>query len=276
MRARLVLAVLLVAVPGLASAERVKVAVVPGGAVNLEITRVDALSQDLGDALRAELDIDMIAGLDVRRRLPDAGLQPDCVVNEACLAEVARRLDAQQLLFVVMVDTGTTGGIQVDTTWVDVQRKRSAARPAIQIPSSGDARSRFTAAASQLLPEAKPRAKPAVGIGGMTAPAPRHFSLASYLTAGATLVGLGVGVGFGLRAGDQYDDCEARAPRGGQCSSDERDTLQRTALIADAGWLLAVGGTIATAVLYATSGESAHILVSPTQSGVSVSATGTF
>jgi hypothetical protein len=110
----------------------------------------------------------------------------------------------------------------------------------------------------------------------MSAPVARHFTLPSYLTAGATVVGIGLGVGFGMSAGNKYDDCEARAPLGGMCSRDERDSIRRTALIADVGWLLAVGGTVATAVLYATSGESAHLIVTPTQSGVAVTAVGSF
>jgi hypothetical protein len=275
MRSCLVLAIVLLALPRIASAERVKVAIVPGTAVNLEITRVDALSQDLADALRTELDVDTIAGLEVRRRLPDAGLPPDCVVNQACIADVARRLEAQQLLFVVMIDTGTSGAIQVDTTWVDSVHHKSAGRPAIQVPSTGDARSRFAAAATQLLPDAEVRAKPLPGVGRMTAPIGRHFTLASYVTAGVTAVGLGVGISLGLSARSKYNSCDARAASG-QCSSADRDSIRSTALIADLGWAVAVGGMIATGVLYATSSESPRIIVEPTPSGVAVTAVGRF
>jgi hypothetical protein len=277
MRSRLALAVLLLVLPRLASAERVKVAIVPGTAVNLEITRVDALSQDLADALRTELDVETIAGLEVRRRLPDAGLPPDCVVNQACIADVARRLEAQQLLFVVMIDTGTSGAIQVDTTWVDSVNHKSAARPAIQVPSTGDARSRFAAAATQLLPDASVRDKPLPGLGGrMTAPVGRHLALASYVTAGVTAVGVGVGISLGLSTRNKYNACERLVPGGGKCSSDERDSIRRTALIADLGWAVAVGGLIATGVLYATSSEAPRLIVEPTPGGVAVTAAGRF
>jgi len=269
-----VLAVLLLVAPRPANAGRVKVAIVPGTAVNLEITRVDALSQDLADALRTELEVDTIAGLEVRRRLPDAGLPADCVVNQACIADVARRLQAQQLLFVVMIDTGTSGAIQVDTTWVDSVNHTSAARPAIQVPSTGDARSRFAAAATQLLPDAEVRAKP-TGLGRVSAPIGRHFELASYLTAGGTAVGLGLGIGFGVRARSRYNECESRAPAG-QCSSSERDSIRKSALIADLGWAVAIGGMIATGILYATSSEAPHFVVEPTPSGVAVTAVGRF
>src|SRR6185503_19035401 len=130
-RIAIAIAILLAASPRIASAERVKVAVVPGIAVNLDAARVDALSQDLAEALRSELDIDAVGGLEVRRQLPSAGLPPDCVATPACVGDVANRLGAQQLLFVVMIDTGTGGAIQIDSTWVDPNAHKSASRPAI-------------------------------------------------------------------------------------------------------------------------------------------------
>src|SRR3954452_8232016 len=102
---RLAVLASLVVGPALAHADRIKVAVVPGIAVNLDAARVDALSQDLANALQSELDVDAIGGVEVRRKLPEAGLAPDCVANQTCIADVARRLEATQLLFVVMIDT---------------------------------------------------------------------------------------------------------------------------------------------------------------------------
>ena len=274
MRFRLALVVLLLVLPRAARAGRVKVAIVPGTAVNLEITRVDALSQDLADALRTELEVDTIAGLEARRRLPDAGLPPDCVVNEACIADVARRLEAQQLLFVVMIDTGTSGAIQVDTTWVDTVNHKSAARPALQVPSTGDARSRFAASASQFLPDAPVRAKPTASIGRMSAPIARHFTPASYATAGVTAAGVGLGLYMGLRTRSKYADCEDTADR--QCTEPQRDSIRNTALIADIGWGVGIAGAVATVVLYATSGDAPHLVVEPTAGGVAISAIGSF
>jgi hypothetical protein len=181
MHLRLTLTVMLCALPRVASADHVKVAVVPGIAVNLDAARVDVLSQDLAQALSTELEVDAVGGLEVRRLLPTAGLPADCVANQACVSDVARRLAAQQLLFVVMVDTGSGGAIQVDSTWVDPATHASAPRPAIDI-----------------------------------------------LT------------------------------------------------VADAGWLVALGGTITAAVLYGTSGEASHVIVEPTPGGVAVAAVGSF
>ena len=275
---RLALAILFtgIALPRIASAERVKVAVVPGIAVNLDAARVDALSQDLAEALRDELDIDAIGGLEVRRQLPAAGLPPDCVATQACVSDVARRLGAQQLLFVVMIDTGTGGAIQIDSTWVDPAAKKTASRPAIDIAAVTEARSRFAAAARELLPDAPVRPKPAPGLGRMSDPVPRHLTTPAYVTAGVTAVGLGVGISFGLVARSKYRDCKALLDGNSDCSTDRRESIRTVALVADAGWVMAVGGTIASVILYATSGEASHVIVEPTPGGAAITAVGRF
>lgn len=280
MQARLILALLVcAALPSVARAGRLRVAVVPSISVNLDAARVDALSQDLAEALRAELDIDAIGGLEVRRLLPPAGLPADCVANQVCINDVARRLGAQQLLFVVMIDTGTGGAIQVDSTWVDSVTHQSSPRPAIDIAAIASAKQRFTAAAEQLLPDApvKPKPKTGVNLGERLSPAvPRHFALPSYLTAGATAIGLGVGIGVGLSARNKYDSCQTSANHGVECTNSRKDTIRNTALIADAGWVVAIGGAVATAVLYATSGESSHLIVEPSPGGASLTMVGSF
>lgn len=120
-----------------------KVAVVPGIAVNLDTARVDALSQDLAEALQSELDVVATGGLEVRRQLPPDGLPADCVTTPACTADVAKRTGADQLLFVVMVDSGAGGSIQVDATWIEPATGRSASRPAIDLTSAADAKTKF-------------------------------------------------------------------------------------------------------------------------------------
>lgn len=274
-----VLIVALALLPRSASADRTraKVAVVPGIVVNLAAARVDALTQELAEALQAELEVEAIGGVEVRRQLPPAGLPSDCVASEPCIADVARRLGADQLLFVVMIDTGSSGAIQIDSTWVDPGAHRSGSRPAIDIATIADARSRFAAAASQLLPDAPVRPKPpAAGLGRMSEPVPRHFTLPVYITTGATLVGLGVGVSLGLDARSRYNACTAQAHDGTACSQSRKDAIRRIDLAADAGWLVALGGTIATAVLYATSGEASHVIVEPVPGGAAVTASGSF
>jgi hypothetical protein len=275
----MMLAVMLAALPSLASAEpaATKVAVVPGIIVNQAPARVDALTQEMAEALSAELEVDAVGGVEVRRRLPAAGLPSDCVANEACIADVARRLEAQQLLFVVVIDTGSGGAIQIDSTWIDAVAHKSASRPAIDIAVLGDARARFTVAAPKLLPDAKVRPKPSASLGRMSDAVPRHFALPSYLTAGATVVGLSLGIGFGLDARSRYTDCSNQARELGiACTQGQQDAIRRRALVADLGWLLAIGGTVATAVLYSTSSEASHVIVEPIRGGAAVTATGSF
>jgi hypothetical protein len=271
-----ILAVVIVGTPRLALADRPTVAVVPGIAVNVDAARVDALAQQLADALRAELDIDTVGGLEVRRRLPAAELPPDCVADPACIADVAKRLGADQLLFVVMVDTGTGGAIQVDSTWVDPATGKTASRPAIDIATLASAKAQFASVAQQLLPDVPVRPPPETGVGRWSPGVPRHLTLPAYITAGATVGGLAVGISFAITSRNKYRDCEERAARGNACSASRKDAIRTTALVADAGWLIAVGGTIATAVLYATSGESPQVVVEPAPGGVAVTAVGRF
>ncbi|HUJ57753.1 MAG TPA: hypothetical protein VLX92_04660 [Kofleriaceae bacterium] len=273
---RLVIALTLLFVPKLAHAGRIKVAVVPGIAVNLDAARVDALSQDLAEALVAELDLEAVGGLEVRRQLPPEGLPPDCVSTPSCTADVARRTGANQLLFVVMVDSG--GAVQIDTTWIDVATGNQASRPAIDLTSTADldARGKFQTVATQLLPDAPVRPKPRTGLTldtRMTAATPRHFAVPSYLTTGVAAIGLGVGIGFGLETRSKYNTCNGNP---NACTSSQRSTIRSDGLIADSGFLIATGAAIATVVLYATSGESPHVIVNPTPEGVGVAAFGRF
>jgi len=272
----LVLTLALLSRSASADRTRVKIAVVPGIVVNLAAARVDALTQTLAEALQAELEVEVIGGVEVRRLLPPGGLSSDCIASEPCITDVARRLGAEQLLFLVLIDTGASGAIQIDSTWVDPIAHRSGPRPAIAIATIGDARSRFAAVASQLLPDAPVRPRPQASLGRMSEPVARHFTLPAYLTAGTTLVGLGVGVSLGIAARNRYNDCTAQAHAGTACSQDRKDAIRRVDLAADAGWLVAIGGTIATAILYATSSEASHVIVEPIPGGAAVTATGSF
>jgi hypothetical protein len=249
----------------------IKVAVVPGIAVNLDAAKVDALSQDLADALASELLVTAAGGLEVRRELPPEGVAPDCVTTPSCVADVARKLGASQLLFVVMVDTGSGGSIQIDSTWVDVATNRTASRPPIDIASPTVARARFVDAAHQLLPDAPLRPKPKHDTlaGGK----PRHLTTPSILTGAAGIIGLGVGIGFGLDARSKYNSCNAD---GVACTDERRTSIRHVALVADGGFFLAIAGAIATGLIYTGSAESPHVIVAPTPDGVTVGAVGKF
>ncbi len=263
--------------PTVASADPVKVAVVPGVAVNLDAARVDALTQDLAEALQAELVVDAVGGLEIRRQLPADGLRPDCVSTPACTADVAKRTGAQQLIFVVMVDSG--GAIQVDATWLDASTGKSVSRPAIDLTSASDveAKSKFASAAHTLLPDAATRPKPKTGISlnaHVTGATSRHMTLPAMVTAGVAVVGLGVGIGFGLKTRSLYNDCD-QDPSCGTHDS-RRDTIRRDALIADAGYVVAAGGVIATVIFYATSASTPVEIAPRPEGGATALWTGRF
>lgn len=260
----------------------IKVAVVPGIAVNLDAARVDALSQDLAEALSSKLMVDAVGGLEVRRLLPPDGLPPDCATNAACAKDVAKRTGAEQLLFVVMVDSGAGGAVQVDTTWVDAATGKTASRPPIDLTSTidADAKAKFEAAATRLLPDAYAKNIPqATSTNVIVQPAmvggePRHLTTPAYVTGGVAVLGLGLGAVMGLQARSKYLDCEAHADT---CTASQKDTIRTYDHVADLGWGLAAAGAIATVVLYATSGTEPHLEVAPTTTGgASVSYFGRF
>lgn len=272
---------IVVALTGSAAADEAppRVAIVPGIAVNLDTARVDALSQDLAQALQAELVVEAIGGLEVRRLLPAEGLPPDCVTTPACTAEVAQRTNAQQLLFVVMVDTGAGGAIQVDTTWVDVASGRTATRPAIDLTNMVDAKQKFAAAARDLLPDAAVRTKPTntpivVGVQPtMTEGVPRHFTTPAKVTAAVGVVGLGAGIALGLSTRSRYIECDHDRDT---CTDSDRNAIRQRGIAADIGYGIAIGGAIATIVLYATSAEAPRVIVAPSSDGATVTAVGRF
>ncbi len=250
--------------------KREKVGIVPGIAVNLDAARVDALGQDLADALAAELDVDTIGGLEVRRLLPPDGVAPDCVTTPACVSDVARRLGATQLLFIVMVDTGSGGAIQIDSTWIDLATGKSGSRPPVDITDIATATAKFTAAAKQLLPDAAPRAKTTVTppiVVPVTKDIPRHLTTPMYITGGVAIVGLGLGIVEGLGARSRYNDCLSIV-----CTQSQKDAVSSRDHIADVGWAFALVGAAATTYLFLTSG----VVVTPSPEGVSVTVTGRF
>jgi hypothetical protein len=255
----------------------ITVAIVPGIAVNLDAARVDALSQDLAEALNTELVVNATGGLEVRRALPPDGLPADCVAQPVCIADVAKRLGANQLLFIVMVDTGAGGAIQLDSTWVEPATGKSASRPAVDVASITDARSRFEAAAPLLLPDAPKRVKAVAGNGNpntrMSDAVPRHFTTASIITGSAAVVGLGVGIGFGLSARSKYNACDDNHFA---CTDSKRDSIRSRDLIADLGWVVAIGGAVATGFMFATSGKESQLVITPTDGGAAAGLVGRF
>ena len=277
---RLVIAATLLIAPKVVAADPIKVAVIPGVAVNLDSARVDALSQDLAQALSTELQVEAVGGLEVRRQLPPEGLPADCMTSAKCTADVAKRTGAQQLLFVVMVQAGDT--VQIDTTWVEPASGHRASRPAIDLTGTGDteATAKFATVAPRLLPDAPVRPKPKQTVGvklrvdtKMTQAVPRHFTTASIATATGAGVGLVWSVAWGLATRSKYNSCDSNSAT---CTPSQRDAIRSDGFIADGGLLVFLGLAAATGALYFTSGEAPHVIVSPTPEGGGVSYVGRF
>lgn len=269
----IVLAITVLVFHGSAAADKVKVAVIPGIAINVDAARVDALSQDLAVSLESVLDVEALGGLEVRRRLPIDGLPADCVARPACVSQVAARVGAQQLLFIVVVDSGSA--IQIDSTWLEPKTKRSESRPAIDVAPGTDPKSRFVAAARSLLPEAPLLEKP-TGVGGtMSRAVPRHYTTGAKIMTGVAIAGVGIGIGFGLSARSKFNRCDVE-PIGPPGCEEEHSGIRTRALIADIGYAVGVAGAIAAITMIATSGKESKLVVKPSAEGAIVSAVGRF
>jgi hypothetical protein len=76
-----------------------RVGVIVALTVNVPDEEAVDIAARLGDALRAELVVDVIAGAEVARRLPPSGLPTDCVARPECVGDVARRVDSGSCCF---------------------------------------------------------------------------------------------------------------------------------------------------------------------------------
>ena len=87
------LAALLVGVaPGVARADDVpRVGVVVAVHVNLNADEASALGGALGAVLRETLVVDVVAGEEAQRRLPDGGVEELCLTRPECVRDIAAR-----------------------------------------------------------------------------------------------------------------------------------------------------------------------------------------
>jgi hypothetical protein len=256
-----------IALAGDAAAERLKVAIVAGEAINLDDSTVDALGQDMAEALGKELDISIVGGLEVRRLLPEGGLPEECVVTPSCTAEIARTLKVDEILFLVLIKNGATGAIQIDTTWVAPSTGKRGTRPAITLATGDSNSTRFAASALKLLPDAPVRPMPVNGPSVQVGRGrPRHFTVPSLITAGVTVAALGTGIGFAVSTRSRYTACD----EDGFCKEGEKKTIRARGIVADVSFVVALAGAITTAVLYGTSAESPRVMVSPSKDGATV------
>jgi hypothetical protein len=253
---------LLLIAPARALAEKApRVGIVVSVQVNLSKSESQQLSAALGRAVHQKLVVDVVAGAEADRRLPAEGVSESCVVDEACIKDTAQRLSADELLFLVAVRVGNR--IQVDGTWVDPANGRSASRPKVVMVKIDEAEARFAESASLILPDAEVRPTQMVADGGkgggtvLIRTTPRRMTVATWVAAGVGVAALGVGVGFTVKAGSQFGDCEDRngdiSPLN-DCSASERDAIRRNGITADVMWGTAIASGVVAALLYYSSG----------------------
>lgn len=240
-------------VASVASAEDVRrVGVVVTTVVNMTDDEADAVAEQLGDALRAELGVDVIAGRESRRRLPEAGLPDECVAKPECRHDVGQRLDAAELLLLVVVRIGDR--VQIDATWANVATGAVTSRPAVVLEAGADRAAAFAAAAPKLLPHLVRETK--TGPDVVVVPVPpgtddgRHMTTGSWIAtgvAGAALIG---GTVFALSARSKHDALGSDGCREMSCPQDRVDAMERHALYADLLYGAAIGAGVTAVVLY--------------------------
>jgi hypothetical protein len=253
-------------VPAAAPASVPRVVIVVELAVNLPAGRADALAAALADALNRELEVDALGGADVTRRLPPEGLPDECVGDAGCIATIATRLEADQLLFLAIVQVGDH--TQVDATWVDAATGASASRPRAEITTEARAVSVFGAMAQRYLPDARARDQAIVVAGGdgggrdvviVPGGTRRRLTRTAKLTGGVAIAATVGAAALGLSTRSMYKACE----REGTCTDDELDAVDRRALFADLTLGVAVAASATTLVLYLLSGEDEAPTVTP-------------
>ncbi|HEY8142819.1 MAG TPA: hypothetical protein VIG06_09110 [Kofleriaceae bacterium] len=227
--------------------------------VNVTPAEAQAMSEALGKALHEKLMVDVIAGAEAARRLPEEGIADNCVVDKACIADIAQRLSADQLLFLVVVKVGTR--VQVDSTWADGATGKTVSRAAVVIEAGQDAEKKFAAAAANLMPDAAARPEtrvieqPGGGVTGPDGPTtitrerPRRMTTPAWIAAGVGGAALAGAVTFTFLTRRDYKDCE-----GVECSDGRLDSIEKKALAADLLWGTAAAAGVTAGVLYWMSG----------------------
>lgn len=230
--------------PAEPDAKDVRVGVIVELTVNVSPERAEALGAALADALHRELEVDAIGGGDVSRRLPDGGVPEECVATPGCVADLARRLDVDELLFLAVVQVGPD--IHIDSSWVDVAGGEVLSRPRVELLADARAGEIFSAAATRLLPHARKR-PPATFVLPPTKPTgpDRHFTTGVWIAGGAGVAAAAGATLVGLSVRSSYRACEMN-----ECSESKKDSIASRALYADLMIGAAVAGTATAVFLY--------------------------
>jgi hypothetical protein len=256
-RALLVLATLgsaLGAAPAAAESVR-RVGIVVTTLVNVSDERARELASTLGEVLHERLVVDVIAGAETERRLPPGGVPAGCVADDDCRQDLGRRLDAEELLLLVVVGAGPR--LKVDPTWVHVASGKITSRPAIEIAPDADVRALLGTAAPTLLPHMPAREQRrgpdvvVVNAGGGAGQGGRRLAPATLVAAGVSagaLIGASV---FALSSQRKFESLEEDDCRRLPCDKREIDSLRRDTILADVffGVALVAAGTAVTMYL---------------------------
>lgn len=255
-----------------ASAAPVRVGIAVQLSVNLDEGARTRVVEGLEEAVRAKLGRDVIAGAEVKRRLPGGEVPKQCVADAACLRDLGARLSADELVLVVLVRLGER--IQLDPTWVDASTGRAAPRPAINLPFDDPEGQQVILldAIDALFPGATP-SPPAstatssvsppsrlaitetstLGVGlSAASPSPTAaVPLPVWIVGGVSAATLLTGAGLGISSLAQRGGLDADGCRQEQCEVARVDRLARTARATEV--LLGVGAALAgvTVAMYA-------------------------
>ena len=268
-----------------------RVGVVVAVHVNMSEDEAQALGEEIGAGLRDALVVDVVAGAQAARRLPPKGVGELCVARPECVKDTASRLDAEHLLFLVVVRLGKR--VQVEPTWTDATGAQTASRDTIVLDAGAAPREVFAGAATRLLPgiavrtQTGPATEPTTGTtetpatgpstgGDIVAPGPtpeprRRIHLGTWIAGGVALAALGGGIAFGLAA----KSAESKLDDDGcgtdvVCSDSRIDSVERKALVADVFYgtaLVAAGAAVFIQLKWGTRAEPAPISLTPTSDG---------
>jgi hypothetical protein len=241
--------------PDAAAQERVRrVGVVVSLTVNMTPAEGRDLATMLGAALEESLPIEVIAGQETERRLPQGGLPENCVAEATCRLDLGRRLDADEILLLVIVRLGDQ--IQIDATWSNVSSGGVASRPATTLAPGQEPTRIFIKAAPALLPHiARRRSEPAGTSIIVVSPAGqpdsgRHVTPGTWVAAGVSATALLGGTVFGLSAMRKYDSLYGRGCATELCPRDDINQLRAHALTADLLLGTALASGVVAAILY--------------------------
>jgi hypothetical protein len=240
------------AAPAAAASER-RVGIVVTTVVNVSEERARGLASTLGEVLHERLVVDVIAGAETERRLPPGGVSAGCVADTSCRQDLGRRLDAEEILLLVVIGAGER--VKIDPTWVHVASGKVTSRPAIELAPGADERAVFREAAPVLLPhlderDAERETTQVVVVTPGVAPAGsgRRLTAPVLIAAGVSAGALIGGAVFGLSAGRKFDNLEADGCRAMPCPKSGIDDLRRDTIVADVllGTALVAAGVAVT------------------------------